>query len=126
MYNAKKNSSVAAHVAQFFFECFLVCLFLKSFCSVNNIYSRICFVCENIFLNLHSKLCEDRLRSLGNIKKAFMFHSLALSLHCKLCECWLKRYENGKSCVLCCTCGVDYGVVPCSRILQLWISKSTL
>ena len=38
------------------------------------------FVCENVLLNLRRKLREDRLRSSGNTKVNFVFHSLALSL----------------------------------------------
>ena len=84
------------------------------------------FVFRSFALYLHCKLCEDRLRSLENIKVNFMFHSLALSLQGEPCENWLKKYEESKSCVFYCTCGVDYGVVPRSRVLQLWMRKSIL
>ena len=77
------------------------------------------------FLKFAQKLCEDRLRSLENIKVNFMFHSLALSLHCEPCKNWLNKYEDYKSCIFNFTCGIDYGVVPCSWILQLRLSIYT-
>ena len=43
----------------------------------------ICFVCENILLNLQGKPCEDRQHSLENTKVNFVFHSFTLPLQRK-------------------------------------------
>ena len=61
MYIAKKNIGGAVRVAKFLFQASPSAVFFNLFCRVYNIYAQICFVYENIFLNLHSKLCEDRL-----------------------------------------------------------------
>ena len=149
MYNAKKIIALLCVWLNLSFRGFCS-LFFKSFYSGSNIYSQIFFVCENIFLNLQSNSAiigcarcttsnkfvfyslalslQSDCAIIGcarcTTSNKFVFYSLALSLQSKPCEYWLKRYENCKNCVFYCTCGVDYGVVPRSRILQLWMSKS--
>ena len=73
MYIAKKNIGGAVRVAKFLFQASPSAVFFNLFCRVYNIYAQICFVYENIFLNLHSKLCEDRRRSLQNVQASLRF-----------------------------------------------------
>ena len=122
MYNAKKIIALLCVWLNLSFRGFCS-LFFKSFYSGSNIYSQIFFVCENIFLNLQSNSAIIGCARCTTSNK-FVFYSLALSLQSKPCEYWLKRYENCKNCVFYCTCGVDFGVVPCSRILQLRMNES--
>ena len=51
----------------------MLCRFFYLFCSMDNIYAQICFVYENILLNLQSKLCDNRLCSLKNVQPSLRF-----------------------------------------------------